>query len=154
MPDKKISLEYHGEQITFDEDREEWKVVINFKGQYHKSLQVIKNYIDRRNKKKFDRVLVFIEERTSYFARQRGFIKAVITSVGVDGTVFVVREGQKNAEHCGTAYSRNKENVSLIKKIGIAQRKKESAEKEYRELRESLEAVDFNALRKKALGEE
>lgn len=146
-----IIHEYHGEKISFDESKEEWKVVFDGKAQYHKSLQVIKNYIDRRNKKKFDRIPVFIQ-KGRYYGENEGYVKATITSVGVDGTIFIVREGRKSAEHCGMAYVRNAKNEKLIEEITTLHKAKEQATERLRVARNRLVVVNFETLRKKALG--
>lgn len=151
--ENQIVQEYHGKQIKFDEKKEEWFVNFEGKLQYHKSLQIIKNYIDRLNKKAFDRVPVFVSKRRSYYNREEEYEKAVITSVGVDGTIYIVREGQKNAEHCYCAYVQNEKNEALIKEIAVAYQEKKDAEKKYEVARKKLEEIDFNGLKKKALGE-
>ncbi len=151
-----IIHEYHGQKISFDERREEWKVVMDEKEQYHKNLKVIKNYIDSRNKKKFDRVPVFVEKGSSYsshFNQEHGYEKAVITSVGVDGTIFVVRQGTKYAEHCGTAYIQDAKNKKLIEEIVTLHKARNEADKKLRAAKDKLVEVDFDALRKKALSE-
>ena len=60
--EKQIRYEYHGQIIIFDEERDEWRVVFDHKEQRHKSLQIIKDYIDKRNKKVFKRIPVFIQK--------------------------------------------------------------------------------------------
>lgn len=149
--DTNITHEYHGTKITFDEKREEWKIVKDGKEQRHKSLQIVKNYIDRANKKAFKRVPVFVQ-KGSYFS-SAGYDEAEITSVGVDGTVFVVKKGEKHASHCGTAYKHNAANAKKVAEIDRLQKIKDDAEEALREAKNSLERVDFDALRKQALGE-
>jgi len=154
MEIQEILYQYHGHQIRFDQEKEDWYIVSNFKEQHHKSLQAIKNFIDRMNKKEFERVPVFVPKSTGYFSHSRGqsYEDATITSVGIDGTIFIVREGKKSAEHCRIAYIKNAKNKALIYNIGLAYHAKEKAEKEYDALRAKLEVVDYEALIKKALG--
>lgn len=151
--ENQITHKYHGQKIVFDEKQEDWKVVIDFKEQHHKSLQVIKNYIDRRNKKEFTRVPVFVQKGNSYYDRQEGYEKAMITSVGVDGTIFVVREGRSSAEHCGTAYIQDAKNEALIKEIVALYKAVKVTNEKLRVAQNKLKEVNFEALRKKALGE-
>ena len=151
--ENKITHEYHGERITFNEQREEWGVVMDHKEQFHKSLQVIKNYVDRRNKKKFTRVPVFVKERYGYNSNVEKYEKAVITSVGVDGTIFIVRESQKHAEHCGRAYTQSPKNEKLIGEIGLLIKERDLAKEKLDNAQKKLTSIDFEALRKKALGE-
>lgn len=149
-----IIHEYHGQRIVFDEQHEDWKVVIDGDEQHHKSLQIIKNYIDRKNKKEFTRVPVFVEKGRGWgYQDTEGYEKAMITSVGVDGTIFIVREGRKSAEHCRTAYIQNAANENLIKEIEALYKAREDADKKYDQAKQKLKAVDFEALEKKALGE-
>lgn len=147
-----IIHEYHGQKIEFDESREEWGVVFDGTEQFHKSLQVVKNYIDRGNKKKFERVPIFVQ-KGSYYNGIPGYEKAMITSVGVDGTIFIVREGRKSAEHCGTAYVRNDKNKKLIEEIITLETARKKATERLRVAKNRLVEVNFEALRKKALGE-
>lgn len=147
---EQITHKYHGQTITFDEKKEDWKVVMDNHEQHHKSLQVVKNYIDRRNKKKFNRIPVFINKGYSYYDSE-GYDKAVITSIGVDETVFVVREGEKHASHCRTAFVRNAKNEKLIKKIADLCKARKKAGDDIDAAKRMLIQVDFEALIKKAL---
>lgn len=148
-----IIHEYHGQKIEFQERTEEWGVVYDGVEQLHKSLQFVKNYIDRRNKKEFERVPVFVE-RGSFYDSKEGYEKAMITSVGVDGTIFIVREGRKSAEHCGTAYVQNEKNARLVGEIMMLHKAHDQAENRLRVAKDKLVEVNFEALKKKALGEQ
>lgn len=153
MENTQIQQEYHGKKIFFDEKKEEWYINTDGKYQYHKSLQIIKNWIDKSNKKQFERIPVFVSKnRYHYGSREQGYENGVITSVGVDGTVFVVREGRKSAEHCYAAYIKDENNASLIKEIAIAHKEKVEAEAKYDMATKKLKEVDFDKLREKVLG--
>ena len=145
-----ITREYHGQTISFDERREEWKITMDGKEQCHKSLQIIKNYIDRRNKKEFKRVPVFVQEGNWYHSTRK-YEKATITSVGVDETIFIVREGRKHAEHCGTAYLQNDKNKKLIEEIAALHGDRDRADEKLSAAREKLVEVNLDKLREEAL---
>jgi len=147
----KIKTEYHGYDIHFDEKNEGWFIIIDGKIQYHKSLQSIKNYIDRLNKKDFKRIPVYVFNGGYFRGGREGYAKAEITSIGVDRTVYVVREGNKNAEHCGTAFVRNAKNEELIKRIEEAKEEKDRADRKYEEAKTALERLDLEKVIDKAL---
>lgn len=152
----KIEQEYHGQTIQFDEGSERWFIYHEGKQQSNASIKIIKNFIDRLNKKAFDRIPIYVEQERSYYSRNeivQGYEEATITSIGIDGTVFIVRNGQKSASHGWGGYLKSEKNKKLIDEIiqirgQIIKLKIEEEKKE-----KSLEKVDTEKLRRQVLGE-
>lgn len=149
-----ITREYHGHTITFDEEKEKWYIVVDGRRQEHSSFKIVQNYVDRLNKKAFKRIPVFIEIGYRWNRNGgQGWTKGVITSVGVDGTVFVVKEGEKHAEHCGVAYEQTPENKKKIEQVVKLNKDRDALDEKIRKVYNSIKNVDFNKIRKEALGE-
>ncbi len=148
-----LEQQYHGHRIYFKEKTEEWCITLEGKEQCNKSLQAIKNYIDRANKKKFTRVPVYVDKEVSWYKKDEGYDEAEITSVGIDGTIFIVRRGSKHAEHSRICYVRDDKNAKLIIEIARLTKVYQDAKQAKEKAEEELQKVDLEALRKEALGE-
>lgn len=145
--------------MVFDEGREVWWVMIDGKKQEHASIKIVKAFIDRHNKNDFERIPIFMRDTGGgYYSYNRkdgpDYVKAVITSIGIDGTVFVVKEGEKHAEHMRyDLYVQNAKNEKLIAELEEITVQKKALDKKYQEKKEQLVEVDIEKLRKQVLGE-
>lgn len=148
-----VSVEYHGTKIHFDGEKEVWYIVMEGKRTENKSIKLIQTFIDRMKKKAFERIPVFVRERGGYYSRgDRKFVKAMITSVGVDGTLFIVRDGSKSAEHGWGGYVQNESNAKLIKEIESLEVQMEKMKNEKEAKEKQLEEIDTDKIRESVLG--
>lgn len=164
MPE--ISVTYRGFKISYTSHRDEevWSVVLPGKKnpETNRQLELVKRAIDRTFRKPFDRISVLVEKRSSGsgWGHSDRFEKAMITSVGIEGELFIVREGQKSAEEANTLYVDTPGNAKIATELeGIEDEittlrsKASDLERGQYKKREKLLAFDKEALRKKVLGE-
>ena len=145
-----ITQEYHGSKIYFDEKTEEWCVTFDGHTNKNKSLQLVKNFIDRRNKNDFKRIPVYLEDGNYY--HDSSYKKATITSMGLDGRLYVVKDGEKSASVVWGAIIQNEENEKKIAEILEIQKQSEQLKERRQKLVSSLKKVDTDAIKKKVLG--
>lgn len=161
MPE--ITVEYRGTKITYTQ-AEEWEVMLPGKKrpESNQSLELVKRAIDRSFRKDFDRIPVLVEKPRSDrgWGNSYRYESAMITSVGIEGEVFVVREGSKTAEEAHTIYLDTPENRKKMEYLTKVQDEIESIRSKASDLertqygkRDKLKEFDKEALRKKVLGE-
>lgn len=156
-----IVVEYRGHKIRYTED-EQWEVQLagRKKPESNKSIELVKRAIDRTFRKPFDRIKVLVEKSSSGYGGSFKFEEAEITSVGIEGEVFAVREGSKTAEQIYTYYLDTPENRKAMKSIEETKEKIEKMRVEASNLerplydrKRKLKEFDKDALVKKVLGE-
>lgn len=155
-----LSQEYHGYQIYFDDKAEEWWFQDKEGDQQkNKSLKLIKNYIDRLNKKAFTRVSVYVKGGRRYYSsvdEDEKYVKATITSVGIDGTIYIVRGSSKHAERFwdhSEVWEQTSDNWNKMQQVVEIEKQIKMLEKKKDKIHESLKKIDLAKLKKQALGE-
>lgn len=150
---KALETTYRDFKIWYDENKEEWCAQIKKREIRHGNIKNVKTAIDRTFIQKFERIPVYVSEGSSW-DRKTTYTKGFITSLGLDGVLYVVREGEKTARHFYNIFQFTEANGERIKKIQEAMATIEKAEKEKHAAINVLAGFNADALRKKVLGKE
>lgn len=174
---------YNGFIITFDEKEEVWFTDVNEEGKQNEykssdtrvqdpSLKKLKEKLDLIKRKKFERRPVLV--RTSRYRHgggndkkyEPGFCEATMTSVSPNGTVWVVKKGEKHPEKFHISlystldqglidvYEDNKENRAIIAEIEAAGEAEWRAEVAEKKARERLKGISGRKLYKAVYGKD
>lgn len=150
-----VEFEYNGHKIGYIKNAEEWFTYIKGHRNAHGSLKVVQAAIDRSLRTPFERIPVIVEKRDREYGRAPNrFVNGEITSVGIDGTLYIVLEGQKAAEAHRSVYIKSKANDIRIRAIVKADEDLKDARDREQKARWKLQQFDGQALRNKVLGKQ
>ena len=126
-----ITTEYKGHKIAFNQYCEEWQLT-NSQEVSKKSLQAVKDYIDKLEKKSFQRF-------QAYIYNHDGFEIVTVTSIDDEKRFWV--SGSSGRMLMKTVYKTGMDNLTRFESIKRNQNKIQELQKEIREIEETLEKV-------------
>ena len=126
-----ITTEYKGHKIAFNQYCEEWRLTDSHEVS-KKSLQAVKDYIDKLEKKGFQRF-------QAYVYNYDGFKEVTVTSIDDEKRFWV--SGLSSRQLMKTVYKTGTDNLTRFESIKRNQNKIQELQKEIREIEETLEKV-------------
>ena len=125
-----MQISYKGETIQFSESMDTW----HWANYSNVSLDAVKKYIDRSQKKDFENVSAWRENGT-----QDGFELVTVTSQAEQHNYWIRdSNGRREKSYNSYLYAATPENTALIKEIEQEQKELEKQEKHVRNLKSKL----------------